>query len=111
MALSLPTKTESENSFVCWLLTQPDKIPPANLDRVHVSTIDGFQEEGSEIFILNLTAADRTAPGRFGFIGDSKRLNVALTRAKEGLIIVGDMGLWMTAIDYISMAQNHPEFG
>lgn len=54
---------------------------------VNVDTIDGFQGKECDIVIFSLT---RTV-GSFRFLGDVRRLNVALSRARDKLYIVGDL--------------------
>lgn len=56
--------------------------------RSEVSTVDGFQGREKEVIVLSLT---RSNPEReVGFLADIRRLNVAITRPKRLLIIVGD---------------------
>ncbi len=58
------------------------------LQGVTVSTIDNYQGRDNEIIFLDLVIAggiDRKA----GFMSDKHRLNVALSRAKDVLIVVG----------------------
>lgn len=59
----------------------------ANLD-VNVDTIDGFQGKECDVVIFSLT---RTV-GSFRFLADDRRLNVALSRARNKLYIVGSLG-------------------
>lgn len=55
---------------------------------MRVSTIDSMQGQESDIVILSMTRSNRY--GRIGFLNDSRRMNVALSRARTLLIIVGD---------------------
>ena len=55
--------------------------------RVEVSTIDAAQGQEADLVIISLVRANAT--GSVGFTDDAKRLNVAITRARAGIIIVG----------------------
>jgi len=53
-----------------------------------IRTIDSFQGQENETIIISLVRSN--AEAEIGFLKDYRRMNVALTRAKEKLIIVGD---------------------
>ena len=56
--------------------------------RCEVSTVDGFQGREKEVIILSLV---RSNPMKeIGFLSDVRRLNVAITRPKRLLIVIGD---------------------
>jgi predicted DNA helicase len=55
---------------------------------IRVSTIDSFQGQEKENVIVSLVRSN--ADGEIGFLKDYRRMNVAITRAKEQLIVVGD---------------------
>jgi predicted DNA helicase len=55
---------------------------------IRISTIDSFQGQEKEIIILSLVRSnDENA---IGFLKDYRRMNVAITRAKEQLFVIGD---------------------
>lgn len=54
-------------------------------ERVKIDTVDGFQGKEADIVIFSVT---RTT-GAFRFLADERRLNVALSRARNQIYIVG----------------------
>lgn len=52
------------------------------------SSIDGFQGQEKDIIIISCVRAERD-PGGVGFVGDIRRMNVAITRARTSLWILG----------------------
>jgi predicted DNA helicase len=58
------------------------------LTEVEVDTVDGFQGREKEAVVVSLVRSNRE--GDIGFLADVRRMNVALTRARRKLIVVGD---------------------
>ena len=56
---------------------------------VTVNTVDGFQGQERDVIIISLVRAN--AEGQIGFLSDLRRMNVAITRARMKLIIMGDV--------------------
>lgn len=57
---------------------------------VSVNTVDGFQGQERDIVLISLVRAN--AEGQIGFLRDLRRMNVAMTRARMKLVILGDSG-------------------
>jgi ATP-dependent RNA/DNA helicase IGHMBP2 len=57
-------------------------------DAVEIGSIDGFQGREKEAVILSLVRSNQDH--EIGFLRDTRRMNVALTRARRKLIVIGD---------------------
>lgn len=57
-------------------------------DKIAVNTIDSFQGQERDIVYIGLTRSN--SEGVIGFLADVRRMNVAVTRAKKKLVVVGD---------------------
>ncbi len=56
--------------------------------KISVNTIDSFQGQERDIVYISMTRSN--AEGSIGFLSDIRRMNVAMTRARKKLVIVGD---------------------
>lgn len=78
---------------------------------ITVNTVDGFQGQERDIVLISLVRSN--AAGDIGFLKDLRRMNVAITRARMKVIILGDVKtltrhpfykrLW----DYVERARQH----
>jgi ATP-dependent RNA/DNA helicase IGHMBP2 len=58
------------------------------LSRISINTIDSFQGQERDIVYLSMTRSN--PEGAIGFLSDTRRMNVAMTRARKKLVIIGD---------------------
>ena len=67
---------------VRWLRQQSE------YDRLEIDTVDGFQGREKEAVVICTVRSNNK--GEVGFLNDARRMNVALTRARRRLIVIGD---------------------
>ena len=69
---------------VRWLRTHSE------FDHLEIDTVDGFQGREKEAVVMCTVRSN--SEGEVGFLSDSRRMNVALTRARRRLVVIGDSG-------------------
>ena len=56
--------------------------------QISVNTVDGFQGQERDIIVISMVRSNNE--GRIGFLQDLRRMNVAMTRARMKLLIIGN---------------------
>jgi len=64
----------------------PDLV--AHAQHIAINTIDSFQGQERDIMYIGLTRSN--AERNVGFLADLRRMNVAMTRARKKLVVIGD---------------------
>ncbi len=62
------------------------RLTPGSL--VDIMTVDAFQGQERDIIYLSLVRSNEK--GQIGFLSDVRRMNVAMTRARKKLVVIGD---------------------
>lgn len=69
-----------------------------------VGTVDSFQGQETDLVILSATRSNSV--GDVGFLSDPRRLCVAITRARRGLIVVGDVRTLRTSHHWAALVES-----
>lgn len=69
------------------LIFQTEELK-AYTKQISVNTIDSFQGQERDVVYISLTRSN--THHNIGFLADTRRMNVALTRAKKKLVVIGD---------------------
>ncbi|WOT11822.1 AAA domain-containing protein [Leptospira interrogans] len=65
-----------------------EKLKDVGLTKINVSTIDSFQGRENRCILLGFVRSN--LEGRSGFLKESRRINVGMTRARDLLLCIGD---------------------
>ena len=76
---------------------------------IEVDSVDGFQGREKEAVIVSLVRSNRE--GEVGFLADTRRMNVAMTRARRKLIVIGDSATITTHPFYEKMVKYFESVG
>ena len=69
------------------LFAEEESLQPLQ-EQLTVDTVDAFQGRERDVIYISLVRSN--AKGEIGFLGDIRRINVAMTRARRMLVMVGD---------------------
>jgi superfamily I DNA and/or RNA helicase len=76
---------------------------------IEIDSVDGFQGREKELVIVSLVRSNME--GEMGFLADTRRMNVAMTRARRKLIVIGDSSTLSSIQFYADFIQYAEEVG
>ncbi|ODV62253.1 ATP-dependent RNA helicase NAM7 [Ascoidea rubescens DSM 1968] len=86
--IGIITPYEGQRAYITQYMTHNGSLSNELYMNVEVASVDAFQGREKDFIILSCVRANEGKV--IGFLSDPRRLNVALTRAKYGLIILGN---------------------
>lgn len=82
------TPYEGQRAYICSVLQRQTCFSHKAYEEIEVASVDSFQGREKDFILLSCVRSNQNQG--IGFLNDPRRLNVALTRAKYGLIICGN---------------------
>ena len=91
-------------------LTESEGLQPFKA-AIAVNTIDSFQGQERDVVYISMTRSN--AENNIGFLSEIRRMNVAMTRARKKLVVIGDsatLSQYPFYADFISYAQERDAY-
>lgn len=85
--IGIITPYKAQSGLLQELFDESD-LPEEIKKKTTVHTVDAFQGQERDIIYISLVRSNEK--GMIGFLSDRRRMNVAITRAKKKLVIIGD---------------------
>lgn len=88
------------------IIFENDELTNDCKSKISVNTVDSFQGQEKDVIYISLVRSNEK--GEIGFLNDTRRMNVAMTRAKKKLVIIGDSStisrnkFYSDFVDYIN---------
>lgn len=86
--IGVVTPYEGQRAYVVQHMTRAGMLRQKLYAEIQVASVDSFQGREKDFIILSCVRSNEKAG--IGFLNDPRRLNVAMTRARSGLIILGN---------------------
>jgi regulator of nonsense transcripts 1 len=87
-AIGVVTPYEGQRAYVVQHMTRAGVLRQQLYAEIQVASVDSFQGREKDFIILSCVRSNEKAG--IGFLNDPRRLNVAMTRARSGLVILGN---------------------
>jgi len=86
--IGVVTPYEGQRAYICQYLQYQGALRSQIYEELEVASVDSFQ--GREKDYIVMTCVRSSEHHGIGFLNDPRRLNVALTRAKYGVVVIGN---------------------
>jgi regulator of nonsense transcripts 1 len=103
--IAIITPYEGQRVFISELFQFKGSISREDLSEVEIANIDAFQGREKNYVVICMVRSNEDH--RLGFSSDYRRINMAMTRARYGLVIIGSMQtlvevpIWKSLLEYI----------
>jgi regulator of nonsense transcripts 1 len=87
-SIGVITPYEGQRAYVTAYFSQSGSLRAAQLTELEIASVDSFQGREKDYIVVSCVRSNDHSG--VGFLSDPRRLNVALTRARYGCIIVGN---------------------
>jgi regulator of nonsense transcripts 1 len=88
LRIGIITPYEGQRSYVVNTMQQNGTYRKDMYKEIEVASVDAFQGREKDYIVLSCVRSNEHQG--IGFLNDPRRLNVALTRAKYGIVILGN---------------------
>ena len=102
--IGIITPYEGQRAYIAGYMQRSGSLSPQFYNEIEIASVDSFQGREKDYIILSCVRANQHQG--IGFLNDPRRLNVALTRARYGLVILGNVKvlarqqLWFSLIEH-----------
>lgn len=102
MTIGIITPYRAQVDYLNHLAESSSLLEPLH-KLVTINTVDAFQGQERDVIVISFVRSN--AKGEVGFLADIRRTNVAMTRAKKKLIMIGDSATLGTHPFYVKLLE------
>lgn len=109
-SIGIITPYRAQSLYLREVIAHDERLRPF-AEHVQVNTIDSFQGQEKDVIYISLTRSN--VDRQIGFLTDTRRMNVAMTRARKKLVVIGDSStigqhdFYGRFLDYIDSLASH----
>lgn len=107
--IGIITPYEGQRAHIVSVMTRQGALRQDLYNDIEVSSVDAFQGREKDVIVMSCVRSNEQQ--ELGFLTDPRRLNVALTRAKRGLVILGNPKVLSKSKLWRSLLQHFKEAG